>query len=205
MTLLTVLVFLISSSVAIASKAESSALEAKPLNNAIRQISSLETRDINEKNRKFAQNLCLSVLSARNATGEDIPTLIRNEFAKFLNINPSDADYQSKVTTFWNDNQNDFICSGKINTQYRESEHLLKRMINLNEESNFFYNFLLDDMNVRVNAVEYVNGEPETVIDFIDKIVSDPQSSRYYSIVKLTKLKKMLIDYYGAKRAHDLN
>lgn len=155
-------------------------------------------------NRKFADELCVRVLSARNATGEDIPTLIKNEFAKHLGINVTDPDYQTKVTQFWNANQNDFICSGKLSTQYRESEHLLKRMINLNEDSNFFYNFLLDDMNVRVNAVENVDGKPETVIDFIDKILLTPEKQRYYSFDKLKKLRKMLVDYYGAKKAIDL-
>ena len=155
----------------------------------------------NEQNRKFAQDLCLSVLSARNATGEDIPTLIKNEFAKHLSINVADPDYQTKITQFWNANQNDFICSGKIQERYRESEHLLKRMINLNEDSNFFYRFLLKDKQVDVNAIEYVDGEPETIIDFLDKIIPDPNKDRYYSKKELIKLRKNLIKHFGAKKA----
>ena len=156
------------------------------------------------QNRKFAQDLCFAVHRARNMSGEDIPTLIKNEFAKHLGINVTDADYQTKVTQFWNANQNDFICSGKINTQYRESEHLLKRMINLNEDSNFFYRFLLKDKQVDVNAVEYVDGEPETIIDFIDKILLTPEMQRYYSVKELQKLRKNLIKHFGAKKAIDL-
>ena len=161
-------------------------------------------QSLQAQNRKFADELCVRVLSARNATGEDIPSLIKNEFAKHLGINVTDADYQTKVTQFWNANQNDFICSGKINTQYRESEHLLKRMINLNEDSNFFYRFLLKDRQVDVNAVEYVDGEPETIIDFIDKILLTPEMQRYYSVKELQKLKKNLIKHFGAKKAVDL-
>ncbi|WP_027671329.1 hypothetical protein [Rheinheimera baltica] len=158
----------------------------------------------NEQNRKFAQDLCFAVHHARNMSGEDIPTLIKNEFAKHLGINVTDPDYQTKVTQFWNTNQNDFICLGKINTQYRESEHLLKRMINLGEDSNFFYRFLLKDKQVDVNAVEYVDGEPETIIDFIDKILLTPEMQRYYSVKELQKLRKNLIKHFGAKKAVDL-
>jgi len=212
MKYLSILVILISSSIAFGASADSSGnctecqatLAGMPSNNAIREISALGTRVINEKNRKFADELCVRILSARNATGEDIPTLIRNEFAKFLNIKTSDADYQSKVTSFWNKNQNDFICSGKINTQYRESEHFLKRMINLNEDSNFFYRFLLKDKKVDVNAIEYVNGEPETIIDFLDKIIEDPNSDRFYSRKEMIKLRKSLTKYFGAKKALDV-
>ena len=156
------------------------------------------------QNRKFVQDLCFAVHRARNMSGEDIPTLIKNEFAKHLGINLTDPDYQTKVTQFWNANQNDFICSGKLNTQYRESEHFLKRMINLNEDSNFFYRFLLKDKQVDVNAVEYVDGELETIIDFLDKIIPDPNKDRYYSKKVLIKLRKNLIKHFGAKKAIDL-
>lgn len=73
------------------------------------------------QNRKFAETLYTRIHYARNATGEDIPTLIKNEFAKHLGINVTDPDYQTKITQFWNANQNDFICSGKIQERYRES------------------------------------------------------------------------------------
>ncbi len=44
------------------------------------------------QNRTFAEALCTRIHFARNATGEDIPTLIKNEFAKHLGINVTDAD-----------------------------------------------------------------------------------------------------------------
>ena len=55
-----------------------------------------------------------------------------------------------------------------------------------------------------VNHIEIYQGKEETVLDYIENILKNPNNSTEYDFVELKSLKKTLIKYYGAKYAKDL-
>jgi hypothetical protein len=91
------------------------------------------------------------------------------------------------------------VCTTEV-FGLKPPQHILKRVIDMGLNNNFNFIFELEE-NVNVNAVE--NGE--TVIDYIDSILSDPDKNKNrYVFRDLKDLKEVLIQYYGAKKANDM-
>jgi hypothetical protein len=175
--------------------------------------------------QKFAVSLCIDMASA-NSTGKDIVKVVEDKILSHIKISRATPNYNDKIITFWNENKNDFICKGKVTEKTRESEHLMKRAVALSIHNKVFYNFLLNNPNTDVNAIEWVigdpaaseylsemqkvthapwgTGEPETILDYLDKILADPEASIRYVISDIKRLRKMLIDYFNAKTAKEL-
>ena len=142
--------------------------------------------------RKFSQALCADISSA-NTMGRDIPETIRQSFADHLGIKTTDADYQQKVTAFWNAHHADMLCFGKYNDNCREQEHITKRMVNTGMTDQFFADFLLLDKNIQLETIEYIEddiNQPETFIEFLTKIIDDPAKQNRFSIDKLKRLRR---------------
>lgn len=180
-------------------------LQGMPTNNAINEVAKLGKIGGDLGIEKLAVRLCVNMVNA-NATGKDIVKVMEDQILEYMKISRSTPNYKDKIITFWNDNKNGFVCHGKMNSKTRETEHLMKRAIALSIHNKVFYEFLLDteDVEINPNAVEYVNGQPETVVDYLDKILADPNSSRKYVISDIKRLRKDLVNYYGAKSAREL-
>ena len=65
--------------------------------------------------------------------------------------------------------------------------------------------FLLKSRAVDVNAIEYVDGKAETVLDYLDKIIADPKFTDKYVKSDILRLQKVLEKVFNGKRAHELN
>ena len=41
--------------------------------------------------------------------------------------------------------------------------------------TNFYFDYFLQDRALNVNSIEYRDGRPETLIDYIDQILQEPE------------------------------
>lgn len=176
------------------------ALRGMPGNSSLDEIAKITA---NPEMEKFGNSLCISMVNA-NVTGKDIVKTLQDQILQKLKITRSTPNYQDKIIAFWNRNKNYFVCKGKINSITRDQEHITKRALALGIEKHVFYKFLLNNPNTDVNAIEWHNGEAETVLDYIDKILSDPNAKDKYVIKDIKELREMLIDYFDAKKAEDI-
>ncbi|MDP5133485.1 MAG: hypothetical protein NWQ54_21595 [Paraglaciecola sp.] len=141
--------------------------------------------------RQFAHLLCNKISSA-NRDGKDIPEAISQSFADYLGIKTTDADYQEKVTAFWNAHHADMLCRGKYNDNCREQEHITKRMVNTGMTDQFFSKFLFRAKFFNLETIEYIEddiNQPETLVEFLTKIIDDPAKQNRFSIDKLKRLR----------------
>jgi hypothetical protein len=153
--------------------------------------------------REFARNLCRKMTFA-GETGKDIVKTMEDQLLGYMKITRDTPNYTDKIIEFWNANKNDFICKGKVDSATRETEHLMKRAIALSLHNHVLYKFLLNHPNTDVNAIEYVDGEPETVVDYLNKILANPDASKKFVISDIEDVREMLIDYFNAKTAAEL-
>lgn len=152
---------------------------------------------------QFGDKLCLGMVHD-NVTGGNIVEGLENEFLTKMGISRETPDYQDKIIDFWNANSGYFICQGKLNSKTRVTEHIMKQAIAISSYDQLFYKFLLKKKKTDVNAVEWVNGEPESILDFIDKIFQDPDASDKYVLRDLQRLRKVLEKVFHAKTAAQL-
>jgi hypothetical protein len=174
--------------------------------------------------QKFAVSLCIDMASA-NSTGKDIVKVVEDKILSHIKISRATPNYNDKIITFWNENKNDFICKGKVTEKTRESEHLMKRAVALSIHNKVFYNFLLKSRATDVNAVEWVandtegrgradmhnvthapwgTGEPETIVDYLDKILADPEAAKVYVIDDIVRLRRVVKKVFNGKTAKEL-
>ncbi|EAQ99345.2 hypothetical protein [Congregibacter litoralis] len=174
---------------------------------------------------EFGSTLCRR-MSKANVTGKNIVQVMKDVLLQYTGISKSDPDYMDQIIAFYNENQNEFICRGKVDSTTRESEHIFKRAAALSIHSKVLYGFFLNNEHTQVNAVEYLvpdpdapdystsiaklihapwgTGEPETFLDYLDKVLADPEADKRYVVSDIKALREMLIDYFGAKTADEL-
>jgi hypothetical protein len=172
--------------------------------------------------REFAFVLCIKMTNA-GERGKDIVAIMEDQMLGYLQLSRATPNYSDKIIAFWNAHTNDFICRGRVTSETRESEHLLKRAIALRLQDHVLYKFLLRNKSTNVNAVEWVvpapetqiwggdlthapwgTGEPETVIDYLDKILADPQASQKFVVADIEKLRRVLTKVFHGKTAKEL-
>jgi hypothetical protein len=153
---------------------------------------------------------------------------MEDQILGYLKITRDTPDYKEKIIAFWNANKNDFICKGKVDSDTRESEHLMKRAIALDMFNHVFDKFFFDtdELEFDYNAIEYVIpvpmekyvsspnggvtgsdwgvGEPETLLDYLNKILADPNASKKYVVKNIKDLRDSLRDEFNAKTAAEL-
>jgi hypothetical protein len=175
--------------------------------------------------REFGERLCFIMVNA-NATGKNIVETMEDYMLDHLGLSRSTPDYGDKLIAYYNDHKNEFICEGRIHSGTRTSEHIMKRAIALSIHNQVFDEFFFDTENidVDVNAVEWVvpdpeassyqanlkhapwgAGEPETLIDYLDKALADPDASRKYVVREVQALREALIEQYNGKTAKELS
>ena len=178
-------------------------LQGLPGNAALDEVAKLQNLTGDPEVREFARNLCRKMTFA-GETGKDIVKTMEDQILGHMKITRNTPEYKEKIISFWNANKNDFICKGKVTSVTRETEHLMKRAIALSMQNHVFYKFLLKSKETDVNAIEYVNGEPETVLDYLDKILADPNASKKFVIADIERLQQVLVRVFDAKRAEEL-
>jgi len=179
------------------------ALPGMPGNAAIDEVAGLG-KVAGDPMKKFGRDLCFLMVNA-DATGKDIVKVMEDQMLTHMKISRQTPDYKDKIISFWNANKNDFICHGKVHSGTRETEHLMKRAIALWIHNKVLTGFLLKSRAVDVNAIEYVDGKAETVLDYLDKIIADPKFTDKYVKSDILRLQKVLEKVFNGKRAHELN
>jgi hypothetical protein len=174
--------------------------------------------------RGFGEHLCFLMVNA-NATGKDIVKTMEDQMLAYMNISRSTANYKDEIIKFYNANHHDFICQGKIHSGTRESEHLMKRAVALSIHNKVLTGFLLKSRSTDVNAVEWVikdpktrgssevstvthapwgTGEPETLLDYLDKVIADPEFSIRFVESDILRLRRVVEKVFGGKTAKEL-
>ena len=140
---------------------------------------------------------------------------VENLFLQYLSITKDTPDYKEQIFEFWNNYSSCFICS-RSNKNHPVPQHFMKRIIETNSHQKIFDHFILslgldleDAENegdlIDLNAVEVnAKGEKETVVDYIQSIIDNPDNRGLYDFEELERLKQTLIDF-GAKRAIELD
>jgi|AntRauTorckE5430_2_1112549.scaffolds.fasta_scaffold98006_2 hypothetical protein len=58
----------------------------------------------------------------------------------YMKISKETSNYKDGIIAFWNKNNNDFICEGKVDGDTRETEHLIKKAIALSLHTDLLLN-----------------------------------------------------------------
>lgn len=136
--------------------------------------------------------------------GQRIESLLLN----YNGITKETGNYKKKLGIFFNKNKNYFICP-EITPHYK-AQHIFKRVIDTNTSEKVLFNYLLHpdyaDYNIDVNAIEIVNGERETVIDYIQKV----KQTEIYKLgggfkSRVNALERLLVRTYGALPASKIS
>lgn len=164
------------------------------------EITDKRIEDLSKKICSFA--LAVRTLSASTA-GEDIEDIILN----FLDTNRDNPNYKAIITKFWNENNEKLICYEGPADETRSPQHFMKRIVDLGMYSTVLNGFLLSNpfkYPIDVNAVEIYNGKEETLLDYLDEIISNPESEKRYNIQEMESLRRLLLMGYKAKKASEL-
>ena len=177
--------------------------------------------------RTFAKRLCLRMVTA-GIRGQDIVKTMEDQLLGYLSITRDTSNYNERIIRFWNENTNDFICKGRVDSATRESEHLMKRAVALSLIGTVFDEFFFntDELEFDYNAVEYVIpfssntgqspsigsvtngawgiGVPETLLDYLNKIIADPMSRKQFVVEQVIDLRDSLKEEFNAKTAIEL-
>ena len=94
--------------------------------------------------------------------------------------------------------------SSKSASEFTGAIHLLKRVVEMNVIDSFFFDYFLRDPNMKINAVEVVDGKKQTLLDFLDLIVSNQKLHDLYSINEIQNLRTLIVQISKAKRGDEL-
>lgn len=167
-----------------------------------------EAKIDNEKLEVFANRICHLALTFRTSNAKQAGYNIEEFVLNWIGISKEDPNYKEKLTKWWNENNHRFICHEEgITERTRNPQHFLKRVVDLGMHKLVLYDFLLsdeDDYPIDVNAVEIYNGKEETLLDYLDKILSNPNNEKTYNMKEIEWLRFTIIEDYSAKRASEL-
>jgi len=142
----------------------------------------------------------------KGAFNKALDTSIENELLEFLDITKEDAAYKTKLVDFWNSYNKFFIC---FENDSDIPEHILKRsLIELFYQHNqILFNWLFDLNQTKAidfNQVIYFDGQPETILDFLNTILLNSYEYQGFSPVSIGELRTELIEDCNAKTASQL-
>ncbi len=145
------------------------------------EVSSVEnlTKGLDKDNIKVLVTRICSQLQISKTTGdEDTGERIENHFLTHLGITRETKGYQLLITNFWNSHSQELICDNGASGM-RNPQAFMKRAIDMGMEGSALYDFILtdeDEYPVTVNHVQIVNGKKETVLDYVELILTtDPR------------------------------
>ena len=121
-----------------------------------------------------------------------------------LNIDKENTpNHRELVRNFWNEHHEQMICTSDI-PGYESPQHILKRVVEMQNADSFYFEYFLSDREINVNAIEYRDGQPETVVDFLSVIIEDPGSEALYDVNEIRRLRSYLVQFLGAKTAQEI-
>ena len=153
-----------------------------------------------EEVKVLANQLCDTMLLFK---GMGKPTYLAFErgVLKFLDIDKKEnPNYRAEISKFWNQYSEYMICTNE-RVGYDSPQHLLKRVVDMSSITAFYFEYFLEDENINVNAIEWKDGQPETVVDYLDSIIADPNLEHIYDLETVKHLRSFLVSRIGAKKA----
>ncbi|GFD96908.1 hypothetical protein KUL156_48160 [Alteromonas sp. KUL156] len=155
----------------------------------------------------LANQICDTMLLYKNF-GKPTYVAFEKMVLKYLKkdaalVSDKSLGISNEVAAFWQQYHPYFICTSAHNG-YTTPQHVLKRVVDMNVTASFYFEYFLHDKSVNLNAVEWVEGEPETLLDYLDKILADPQSKGLYDLETVRQLRGFVIKTYNGKRACEL-
>ncbi len=98
------------------------------------------------------------------------PIKFKESIANQIGVNPNDKDINTIISNFLNQYKNQMICLANPTDNSKRDMHLYKYAL-LRGVIDLYDEILFDDeeFSIDFNAVEIVEGKPETLLDYIDK------------------------------------
>jgi len=166
-----------------------------------------ENSDASSKVSTVRSRICSSIYEFRTVEGASFQDNMKRIAAQKLGIDLSTLQGKKQFADFWNANNDQMICKS-IAGIYPE-EHVFRRAIQMRVDKPILREFFLaspNDFPINVNVVvTLANGEKETVLDFLDRILSSPDVDDMYDKGQLIRLQRILELRSEGKRAHELH
>ena len=181
------------------------ALSGQPTTDELKDIEKITKHDNSKAIRALSASICnIYSLSGVNIA-KDTKIAIKDHMKQHENnSNPTGA----QMLQFLNKNRHKMTCSDRNGVQKNYMKYAFDRRAQGDLfEALFMDDLIPDDLSVLidVNAVSYTGpgGTPETVLDYMDKIIDGKGRSRGF-IDEVKALRELLIEDLGAKKFKDL-
>lgn len=156
-----------------------------------------------KKFNSLVKTMCLQLVSIKRV--KDYPvTNIETELLEYNRWTRNTKGYKEKLQAFWNTNNNDFICP---EIGHYAAKHILKMIIDMQTYTPILNKFFLrksSGYKLNMNAYEIILGEPETIIDYLDKIIRGENTIHAYEIGEIRSLRRKLKKHFNAKTGKEL-
>jgi hypothetical protein len=178
-------------------------LSGMPMNGSLSDVEKIA----NARDPKLVElsNTICKRLSRYQAQGHSTPQeILESNILSYLNISKDTPNYRKKITSFWNKNFSNLVCTW-ADFGMTAPQHLSKRIIDMDLHKQVYYKYLLRDKEIDINGIDIVDGRKETILDYIDGILADPEAGDKYNVKEIKKLKRMFVKHFDAKNARDLD
>lgn len=153
---------------------------------------------------EFADRICDAMIVYDTTGAGDLHEAFEMMILDYLDIDKARTpSYRITMRDFWNEHHEQMTCTSPA-PGHISPQHLLKRVVEMQGTSSFFFRYFLADRQLNVNAVEIRDGRRETLVDYLDWAIFLPEAEQLYDVSALRRLRAFLIDHMGAKRAADL-
>ena len=136
--------------------------------------------------------------------------------AMYFNVQEDSSRIGELRELFWNEQNHKMYCNTVIikkEINGRSITHISKLMMMQTEGASFhraIYKYqkrVNPKSNYDMNHIEIVDGERETLLDFVNKIINEPDVYLFYHRDQVKKVKKVkrILTKYGAQMAVELN
>jgi hypothetical protein len=152
---------------------------------------------------KFSTFVCATYYISLNVINQS--DYFDSQLMKFLGLDENHSDRKKIIGKVLNE-YHQFIICGKDNIgNLRDRETLIKRSIGRGEFGLIGQLMIYDEeYGYNLNNYEIVNGEKETILDYIENILNNPSLLKKYREGPLKLLHNDFIEY-EAKRGDELN
>lgn len=150
--------------------------------------------------KDIANKLCF-IYSTANMSKKEPVNEIKKFILKYEGLPEDTQDWEKIVINFLNKYGDKLICPKTTSISLYEKEHFYKMAVS-SWKLDIFEDLLLDDeYPVELNMIQMRDGKPETLLDFIEKVIEKGVSSELKG--ELNILKRDLREL-GAKYAREL-
>jgi hypothetical protein len=170
---------------------------------------------------KLANDICSRMLDSQGIDGLNARDEFKSTIARYLSIPKTGKNTRKKVIDFLNANKEYFVCTSEV-SMYSFPQTVLRRLVDMKIQEEVFFEFLLEDDSddykgkADLNVIHiykegpthhginggYVyphKGEAETLLDYIETLLSTEETKSTYNHDELLDLQESLRDEYGAK------